>query len=62
MEKVIVAVEQCYSDNDGAFDVVFYWDGVCVDKETFRGDYGVTPKANASHEEVSAAGDWRQAN
>lgn len=62
MEKVIVAVERCYSDNDGAFDVVFYWDGVCVDQETFRGDYGVTPKANATDEQVSAAGDWMQAS
>lgn len=62
MEKVIVAVEQCYSDNDGAFDVVFSWDGARVKQATIRGDYGVTPKVNATAEQVSAAGDWMQAN
>ena len=62
MEKVIVCVEQCYSDNNGAFDVVYEWNGECVETRTLRdGDYEVV-SVNASAEQKVAAGDWMQIN
>ena len=62
MEKVIVCVEQCYSDNNGAFDVVYEWNGECVETRTIRdGDYEVV-SVNASVEQKVAAGDWMQIN
>ena len=56
---VVVGVDQCYSDNNGAFDVVHVWSEGEVVSHTLRDNDGnITPKVNASEEQKAAAGDW----
>lgn len=63
MEKVIVCVEQCYSDNNGAFDVVYYWDGESVETETLtESSAASSPSVNATRLQKMEAGDWMRVN
>lgn len=60
---VVVGVDQCYSDNNGAFDVVHVWSEGEVVSHTLRDNDGnVTPKVNATEEQKAVAGDWMQSH
>lgn len=60
---VVVNVEDKYSDNNGAYDVVSYWDGEAIVTETLTGYTDkVTPAVNATSEQKAAAAAWYKAN
>jgi len=60
---VVVNVEGRYSDNNGAYDVVSYWNGSEITTETLGGYTDkVTPKINATSEQKHEAAAWYKAN
>ena len=60
---VVVNVEGRYSDNNGAYDVVSYWDGEKIITETLTGNTDkVTPSVDATSEQKAAAATWYKAN
>lgn len=60
---VVVNVEEKYSDNNGAYDVVSYWDGETITIETFNGYTDKpTPSVNATSEQKHEAALWYKAN
>ena len=59
----VVNVEEKYSDNNGAYDVVSFWDGSEIITETLGGYTDkVTPKVNATSEQKADAALWYKAN
>lgn len=62
-KHVVVNVCECYSDNNGAFDVVSYWDGESISALSFFAqDNKPAPSVNASFEQKKAAAEWYKAN
>lgn len=60
---VVVNVEGRYSDNNGAYDVVSFWDGSEITTETLGGYTDkVTPSVNATIEQKASAAAWYKAN
>lgn len=60
---VVVNVEERYSDNNGAYDVVSYFDGETITTETLGGYTDkVTPVVNATAEQKALAAMWYKAN
>lgn len=60
---VVVNVEEKYSDNNGAYDVVSFWDGSEITTETLGGYTDkVTPSVNATKEQKANAALWYKAN
>jgi len=60
---VVVNVEGRYSDNNGAYDVVSFWDGSEITTETFGGYTDKpTPNVNATSEQKASAAAWYKAN
>lgn len=60
---VVVNVEEKYSDNNGAYDVVSFWDGSEIITEALGGYTDkVTPKVNATSEQKATAAAWYKAN
>lgn len=60
---VVVNVEEKYSDDNGAYDVISYWDGKAITTETLGGYTDkVTPKINATIEQKTLAALWYKAN
>jgi hypothetical protein len=61
--SVVVNVEERYSDNNGAYDVVSYWDGSEITTETLGGYTDKpTPSVNATIEQKALAAAWYKAN
>ena len=61
--SVVVNVEGRYSDNNGAYDVVSYWDGSEIITETLGGYTDKpTPSVNATIEQKHEAALWYKAN
>ena len=61
MEQVIVAVEDMYNDNNGAYQIAYLWDGERV--EQVGGVYDqVMYCVNATPEQIKAASEWAKAN
>ena len=60
---VVVNVEGRYSDNNGAYDVVSYWNGETITTETLGGYTDKpTPSVNATKEQKTLAALWYKAN
>lgn len=60
-KKVIVAVDECYNDNNGAYQVAYVWDGESV--STLGGMYDNTHySVNCTDAEFAAAKAWQRAN
>jgi len=60
---VVVNVSERYSDNNGAYDVVSFWDGESITTETLTGNCDkITPKINATIEQKTLAAAWYKAN
>jgi len=60
---VVVNVEEKYSDNNGAYDVVSYWDGEAITTETLTGNNDkITPSVNATSFQKKDAAEWYKAN
>lgn len=60
---VVVNVEERYSDNNGAYDVVSYWDGLEITTETLTGNTDkITPSVNATNFQKHEAAYWYKAN
>ena len=60
---VVVNVEGRYSDNNGAYDVVSYWNGSEITTETLGGYTDKpTPSVNATIQQKTLAALWYKAN
>ena len=59
----VVNVEEKYSDNNGAYDVVSYWNNSEITTETLTGNTArVTPSVNATNKQKQEAALWYKAN
>lgn len=60
---VVVNVEEKYSDNNGAYDVISYWDGKAITTETLTGNNDkITPSVNATSFQRQDAAHWYKTN
>lgn len=63
---VVVAIDHCYNDNDGAYSIAFLWDGESVTSDCFANGHNQgrfdDVKVNASEQQKADAANWWQAN
>jgi|GEM_PF-6337785 len=61
MNQVIVAVEEKYNDNNGAYQIAYLWDGERVEQAGGMYDPAIYC-VNATPEQIKAASEWAKAD
>ncbi len=61
MTSVCVAIDEKYSDNNGAYQIAYFWDGISVSVGGGMYD-GAAYSVNCTPEQKQAAIDWMQSN
>lgn len=61
MTSVCVAIDEKYSDNNGAYQIAYFWDGISVSVGGGMYD-GAVYSVNCTPEQKQAAIDWMQSN